>query len=517
MKAETSGKNSDNKAFPSIATSFVAGLCAAACFAPLEYWWLMPFCLAILIHNWLHASARIALLQGYAFGFGLYIAGVYWIFVLAHSFNNAPVFIATLILIVTALLLASYIAVIGYLQARVSCSTHTKIVLICALWVLSEWLRGHIISTFPWLDLGYSQTTHWLSGYAPLGGVNLVSFALLYVSGHITVFCKVYDRNGWKKALSEKGTLTAIIAPCLFGAGLNQINWSQATSNNISVAIVQANIPIELKWDEQHLDSIVKKYYALTKDLDVDLAIWPETAIPSQLSRIRPDFWQKAKPQNGELISGIAELHQTGATMNAYNSAIFTCNNDMQLYRKQQLVPFGEYLPYSSITDPIAKHFEFNIDNYTSWEQQQTLSCNNNNISLSICFELAFSNLIRQRSGNAGILINISEDAWTGNSTATYQRLQLAQMRAQELARPMLTSSNTGPSAIIDHKGKILSISQPFTEHILQNDIHLRVKATPFQKAGSWINYVSIILISLIIAISRRGKAHPEHLKDFGR
>lgn len=513
--------------YPRLLASFLcslAGFVAAWGFAPTELWWLMPICLAALIYFWCNASPKQAVLYGYCFGLGLYLHGIVWIVTLAHDFNGAAYWLAWFIHLIIALILASYIAVVGYLQAKLlqnqsfaqafsqkalnsspNVAEQLKLkpqslfwqraLLVSALWVLADWLRSNVLSNFPWLEIAYSQTGFALSAYATLGGASMVSFVLL-----LCAFCLVNVLTHLRVNCVKQSLTGLIVLILLFGvgAGLQTVNWSRAIDQPFTTALVQANIPIQQKWQEQALDRVVRTYYRQTKGLDVDLAIWPETAIPTRLQRVDEAFWHKVAPASGELISGVEQVIDE----TTYNAAIMTCRGQRQIYQKQRLVPFGEYIPFRFLTQFIAHYIGLEVHQYGRAEQSMVFDCDSlTTIGLSICFEIAFPRLIRQQALQSQVLVNISEDAWFGDSTATFQRLQMARMRAIEFSRPMLASSNSGPSAIVNHHGRVVTMSGNYVQQTVQGRVFPQQGMTPFLRWGDW--FVALCLIACLIYLLR--------------
>lgn len=486
--------------------SAMAGAANVCSFAPIGYWWLMPICLATLCYYWLEATPKQALLLGLGYGMGFYLTGVYWIFVLAHSFNEASIPLAFAMLTGVALILTSYIALTGYLQARIHCATAFKPIIIASLWVLADWGR-EAISGFPWLDVGYSQASHLLSGFAPIGGVGLVTFVTVYLGCTLAILIKRVNTDGWTLDSIKLQLANLLLIPALGAVLLMAMTWSSPKGEPITAALIQANIPMEEKWLPRYRNQIIGKYQRLSSIPQADLIVWPETAIPTYLDEINPEFWHSIAGQ-GHLISGIKEQRPDISEAGTYISAIMTCEQELKIYRKQQLVPFGEYVAFGFILKPIAEHFGLFINEYKHWSgAKQSLSCGEIRTALSICFEIVFADVLRNNMDDTGLLINISEDAWLGKTTATFQRAQIAQMRAQELARPLLASSNSGPSAIISPNGEMTASSGLFVDGIIQGTVQPMAGATPFARWGQWIRYLAILFLIAAIAISYKSRS----------
>ena len=178
---------------------------------------------------------------------------------------------------------------------------------------------------------------------------------------------------------------------------------------------------------------------------------------------------------------------------------------ERSLYRKRHLVPFGEYLPLRFLFNWVLEYLQLPMSDFTAWSEHQPLTCGEEGqIGLSICYEDAFAGEHRLFNRDAAILVNISEDAWFGDSLAAHQRLQMAQMRAYELARPMVRSANSGPSAFIDHRGHIVSSSAQFQPATLSHAVQPQNGDTPFARFGNWIIWLSLLLVAAIVLMRRR-------------
>lgn len=478
----------------------LAGLVSVASFAPLQYWWLMPLCLAALFWGWQQSSVKQAFVQGFAFGFMQFVVGVSWVYVSLKTYGNMPVVMAGAAVVLFVIALALFIAVSGYVFARLrSSSVIVNAGLFAALWTIAEWLRSITLTGFPWLDAGYSQTTQWLSGFAPLGGVYLVSFVLTLVSALLVT---AVLSNAWFRVAS----VSAIAVLLAVGGFSQQKVWTQPVGQPVNIAVVQANIPIEQKWQPSYRQQLFDKYRRLTPETSVDLAVWPETALPLYLHQTNDAFWQYFTPQQGGLLAGISELDAD--TGKAYNAAVLDCGGERQVYRKRHLVPFGEYLPLRPLLGWVLDYLQLPMSDFSSWKQPQSLQCKGMDLALSICYEDAFANEVRRDLGAGGVLVNISEDAWFGNSLAPHQRVQMAQMRAMELGRPMVRSANTGPSTFIASDGEILASTKQFVEATLLHEVQPRTGKTPFNRFGIWIVYLSLMVVVAFglvrIAKSRR-------------
>ncbi len=260
--------------------------------------------------------------------------------------------------------------------------------------------------------------------------------------------------------------------------------------------MVQANIAIDEKWLETMRKQALDQYQSLTAELTtVDLVVWPETAIPYYANQTDERFWKAMVPKDVSVLAGI--LDHDGK--NSYNSAVLNCAGNRaenQLYRKRHLVPFGEYQPLQFLFSWVFEYLSLPMSDFAKWEGLQPIQCGDSiRVGLSICYEDAFANEYRAHLGEANVLVNISEDAWFGDSLAPHQRKQFAQMRARELGRPMVRSANSGPSLFIDHHGQLLHSTPQFEVAIASRDVQPMTGRTPYMIIGNWIVWLALLVI----------------------
>jgi len=280
----------------------------------------------------------------------------------------------------------------------------------------------------------------------------------------------------------SKDKTTGYIFPasaiCLFIASsffLNYVNWSEPVGAPLEVGVIQPNTPIEEKWKLEYQNSLITKLATLSEQLSKEskseLIIWPETALPLYTQQTNQSFWQSIKPQGAEILTGIMDSPNSNGRDEIYNAAVLTCKGGVPtVYRKAHLVPFGEYLP------------------------------------LRFLFNWVLEYLHRQMAGDATVLVNISEDAWFGDSFAPHQRKQMAQMRAAELARPLVRSANSGPSLFIDVKGRVLLQTAQFEVAAVSHLVQPYDGDTLFKRFGNWVIYLSLFVLLLLFFVSRVGE-----------
>ncbi len=483
--------------------SFVAGAILVAAFAPIGFAGLAFPCLAVLFYVCSDLTPRHAFLMGLAFGYGLFGFGVSWVYISLNVYGGMPAWMGSIAVLLFAGILAVFIGLTTYFAARLFPQGGVKRILVLApSWVVFEWIKSWIFTGFAWMELGVSQTPSWFFGFAPLGGVYLVSF-LVAISASCLVLLVRYPGKLW-----SGGLLVCII----LGAALaDQISWTKSVGQPVNVGIVQGNVPINQKWQPQYRQRVITKLRSMSEFIveeasnqqtPIDLLVWPETALPLFYQQTDQKFWQDLIPSGTALLTGIVDYPDADHN---YNAAVLNCAPQQQLYRKRHLVPFGEYLPMRFLFSWLLEYLQLPLDDLDAWQGQQSLSCENGvKIGLSICYEDAFAGEIRRYSGDATLLINISEDAWFGDSFAPHQRLQMGQMRARELSRPMARSANSGPSSVIDHRGRVLAKTAQFEEATLAYALQPQTGDTAFKRYGNWIVWLCIAVL-LLVCIRNKG------------
>ena len=477
-----------------------AGVLAVGAFAPFGYFPLTILALAVLFNQWLSDSPRRAMRNGALFGIGFFSAGVSWVYVSVHDYGHVPVVPSALIAILFVLVLALFPALLGYSLRRFLPATgwSVPVVLFPGGWMLSEWLRGWLFTGFPWLDTGASQVDSPLAGFLPVIGEYGVGLLVAVSAGLLLAVLGNRLRSV---------SLFLLILVLAGGYALGQAEWTEPRGAPLRVSLVQGNIPQEDKWAPENLVRTLEVYADQTFDKpDSDLVVWPETAIPAFFHRVEenyiPYLEERLAESNMSLLTGIPVLNRE--TWKYYNS-IIALNGQRSFYSKKHLVAFGEYLPLRwLIGDTLDALAVPNADFTPGEDEQPLLQAAGYPVGTSICFEVAFSRVINSTLPEAAFLVNVSNDGWFGRSLAPFQHLEIARVRAMETGRDLLRATNTGISAIIDHRGRVLVKSPQFEAAVVQGEIVPRQGATPYVRFGDWPLLVTIVSLLLMASVKRR-------------
>ena len=484
--------------------AFCAGLLAVFGFAPFALFPLPVLALAVLFAQWVHAkTARTAFKIGFAFGFGLFGAGTGWIYVALHDYGDMPFLLAFPATALFAAFIALFPALAGYASHRISHAGRRRtseqaayaglLLVMPALWVLLEWIRGLFLTGFPWLTFGYSQAVaSLLAGYAPLLGAYGVSLAVAVSAGLLVLLSK----TRWSK--QGKMALAVLAVLWMGGAGLRTVKWTQPQGEPLKVSLMQGNIPQELKFREEKLVGTLETYRRLVLQSDARLIVLPESALPLQRDEVPENYAailrEHVRQNGGDMLIGAFERDH-----GLYYNSVFTLGTaPSQSYRKNHLVVFGEFIPLRPALGWLINEV-LNIpmgDLARGGLPQAPLNVAGQKIAVNICYEDVFGEEIIRALPEATLLVNVSNDAWYGDSHAAAQHNQMSQMRALETGRMMLRATNTGVTSIIGTDGRILQMLPQHEEGVLTAMVQGYSGSTPYVRFG---NVLVLGLIGLMV------------------
>lgn len=473
--------------------ALLLGALAIPGYAPFYLYPLPLLALAGLFWLWRDAgSTRQAALLGFVFGLGFFGAGISWIYVSLHDFGGMPLPMAALATGGLCAFLALFPAAAGALAVRGSLPRLAAAPLV---WVLLEWVRSWIFTGFPWLTVGYSQIPYSpLAGLAPIVGIYGVSLAL--------AGCAALAVALWPH---KKQLALALLAVWLAGSALKQVEWSRPVGAPLGVSLLQGNIAQDLKWQPEAVRHTLDTYLDLARQHPAQLVVLPETALPLLLTQVPPEYLAALAQAGGqEVLIGVVEQQDD----NYYNSMVSVGASPNQRYRKEHLVPFGEFIPFKAALGWIYRDW-LNIplaDLARGGKTQQPLALAGQQVALNICYEDVFGEEIIRQLPQATLLVNTSNDAWYGRSLAAHQHLQMSQARALETGRMVLRATNTGATAIIDADGRVLAELEHFTTGALTGTVQGYAGATPYVRLGNWpaITLIVLLLGGLGLRMRRR-------------
>lgn len=508
---------------PAHALMAILGAVHALAFAsgPLPSWtlpYVQIFVLAALFTQALRAS-HLRTAASYAFLFGVcnFGVGLYWLFISMHKYGGLAWPLAALGVLALSCFLALFtvVAVVLARFASIKVLEHKSlsgpaqlltIAVWASAWTALEWLRGTVLTGFPWLSTGYAHIEGVLAPWAPITGVYGLAWLAAFASASIAMFLRSKDSRD--DVRSAVGVAIAVISG-LIGIVLNHVVWTQPYGEPMIVRLIQGAVPQSEKFDPELIYHGIEHYMQLaatapkSPDGAPQLIVLPETVIPIFQDQVAPEIWEQwrriAASHDAQILMG-APLRSP--SRDRYTNSAIALDADTPLaaltsgqldmrYDKHHLVPFGEFVPpgfrwfVNAMRIPLG---DFNRGTV----RQPLFAIQGQHIAPDICYEDVFGEEIIQSvrasesfGPGANILINISNLAWFGDSWATRQHLQISRMRALETGRPMLRATNTGMTAAIAPNGMVRAVLEPMTPGILDVEVQGMQGLTPYVRWGN--------------------------------
>ena len=434
------------------AACMAAGAALPLAFAPFGLFPVAFASLAALFLAWRGCrTPRRAFLRGWLFGIGSFGAGISWVYE-SFGFAQVPGALAFVLTVGLVAGLALYPAVLGWVVVRFAPTGDAPRLLAVypAAWTLWEVLRGWAFTGFPWLQVGYSQIDGPASGWLPVIGAHGTGALVALAAGSLA----------WMLARRDRRALVVLgAAAALWGSGalLARIDWVQPAGAPLAVAIVQGNVAQDRKWRPEMRDPTLERYAGLTREhFDADLVVWPESATPAFLDTLE-EFTRgiraEAVERGSAVLTGVPVRDAPGGP---YLNAMLMLGPAPGVYYKRRLVPFGEYLPFGPVLRPVLEALGIRMADFSPGPREQApIRLGPHPLGVSICYEIAFSAVVRLDLPEAALLVTVSNDAWFGDTIGPHQHLEIARVRAAETGRWLVRATNTGLSAVVSPRGEI--------------------------------------------------------------
>ena len=511
----------DSTQWERMATAVVSGLLLTAAFPKIGFDFLAWGALVPLLWAVDGTRAGVAFRIGFFFGLAHFLSLVYWVVPTMQIYGHLPLVLAFPILFLFAAFLALFPALFAVGLSRVSARPALLWIAAPALWTAQELMRGHLFTGFPWELVGYSQFQRIsLIQIADITGVHGVSFlvvlvnAAIYTLGGAAATRRSFASADRRRAAAACAIAFAAVAGALLYGGdrLSAIDAGVRSTETVRVALIQGNIAQELKWDRKFQLQTTEKYARLSisaKKQAPDLVIWPETATPfyfpfhAVLSRIVLDAVHRT---GADFLIGSPSFEEKAGELVYFNSAylVFADGTVEGRYDKVHLVPFGEYVPFKRYLPFLGKIVE-HVGDFHSGPEGKTLPWKNRRLGVLICYESIFPELARaQAAAGADLLINITNDAWYGRSSAPFQHFSMAVFRAVENRRPLVRAANTGISGFIDAAGRVTDASPLFAEAVMTRPVAISSLKAPYTRFGDLFAYLCLAAAVFLVLLSAR-------------
>jgi apolipoprotein N-acyltransferase len=437
------------------------------------------------------APHRLSFKLGFLAGFTAYAGLLYWLNIVMIRYGKLQWSVSGTLYLVLVGYLALYPALVLWLMRRAEDKGIPALWSFPVLWVGGELIRCYLLTGFPWALLGYSQyRTLPLIQICDLTGVYGVSFLVAFAN---VVFYRIWvwlrDKQAPYPVLGFLSLLVLLMAT--LGYGFTALNTAENGPLQ-RVLLVQGNIPQDVKWNPAFQESTVATYERLTRkgcQSPGTLVVWPESALPFYLQG-NPVYAGRVRSLAADLksclLTGSPAWQKEGGLARNLNSAFLISPTGMVLGRsdKLHLVPFGEYVPLAALL-PFVDKLVSGVGDFSPGKSALPMETAQGKVGVLICFEGIFPDVARAyvRAG-AGMLVNITNDAWFGDSSAPYQHLSMTVFRAVENRVPLVRAANTGISSLIDANGHIRGMTPLFEEATLGAEVRRGVGGSFYSRHG---------------------------------
>ena len=463
-----------------------------------------------------HKSPRGAFRLGFVSGLVGFGGILYWINIVMTKYGHLPwwlsVFVFALLVAYLALYPAAAMGIMQWAEMR----GVTPLLVFPLAWTSLEFIRSFAFSGFPWGTLGYSlYKVLPLIQMADITGVHGLSFLIVFANVVLFMALRRAVRGEPYRRPVQSGALLVLMIGASLAYGVHRLH-QPPDGATLKVALIQGNIPQDVKWDPAFQEATIRIYERLTRQAAasnrLDLIVWPESAAPFFVQdepRLSGRIGALAREAGTGMIVGSPAFERNGNQMRNLNSAFFFTPTGEIGPRsdKLHLVPFGEYVPLAKLI-PFVNKMVVGIGDFVPGTKFVTFPTGKGDAGVLICFEGIFPELARGyiREGSR-FLVNITNDAWFGTSSAPWQHLSMYTFRAVENRAPVVRAANTGISSLIDSTGRITDTTSLFKEAVLVGDIHLTNRVTFYTRYGdAFTHVVCVAFVMVLVATLRRKK-----------
>ena len=462
---------------------------------------------------------RQAFMLGLTTGITAHVGLLYWISPVIVNYGHLPHYMGMIIMLMLAGYLSLYIGLFaaGVVLLRKKISLYLVAPI---LWICLEYVKSCLFTGFPWENLGYSQYQfYFLIQCADLAGVYGLSFLVMLLN--VTIYEILTERSKTKLVMSF-AVILLWSAIYVYGiARVNQISKMQMDAPGLNVALIQGNIDQSIKWNENYQKETIDIYERLSlshPNFKDGLIVWPETAVPfdyqdeGDLQRRVRDIAVKTKSW---FVFGSMSYAIKGKNKDYWNSAyLLSPQGHVQgRYDKVHLVPYGEYVPLRKVF-PFITAIAADIGDFNAGKNFLPLDMDGRKIGVMICYEGILAEASRAyKNASAELLVNITNDAWFGKTSAPYQHFSMSIFRAIETRLYLVRAANTGISAITDPTGKIVKRTDLFKNGEISGNIKFMKAPTVYAEYGDWLVFASFALLGIFFIWSIKRRTNDDHRK----
>jgi apolipoprotein N-acyltransferase len=502
-----------------ILLAVLSGLLLTGAFPKIGLSWLAWIALIPLLYALKGLSPGGSFRIGFVAGLIHFLSLLYWLVPVMRTYGYLPWYLAISILLLFAAVLALFVAVFSMTLAALGEKPVRCMILIPPIWVALEYMRTFVFSGFPWELMGYSQFgQRLLIQISDLFGVYGVSFLILLSNASIYFTVLFFTKKRWRDSVISKrlvaGSLIALIL-CLgltLAYGFWRINAVEqliAASPKARITVVQGNIAQGVKWNPAFQFETIKIYNRLSssaKKDNPDLVVWPESATPFYFSyEIKPSkmVMEGIRQVNADFLFGSPSFVRRNKIVEYYVSAYLVSpqSKTISRYDKVHLVPYGEYVPLKKWV-PFLGKMVAHVGDFVPGKKGATLPWKNDNLGIQICYEIIFPGLSRAMvNHNATLLVNITNDAWFGETSGPYQHFSMTVFRAVENRRTLARAANTGISGFVDPVGRILAATPLMQEAVVTRAVPLIKEKTIYTRFGDVFAWTCLVLTLSAILI----------------
>ena len=434
-----------------------------------------------------------SILKSLSFSTGYFLIGTYWLKNVINNFSDVSSLLSIAMVFIFILYLSLFIIIpiifVTFINQRLIINKNYLLIILAILITLFEVVRAHLFTGFSWFNFGQAAINTPLDYFFPVFGVHGLTFIIFMMA---IIFINII-KSGNRNFFASLAFIFVVIYVIIFNK-----NWTSLTNKEISISIIQPNLHNKISYSNEDIlnrMNILRKMTVSQTNKNIDIILWPEAPLPIVYNKLENTFYKNIIsdiPKHTSLVTGV--FYQSEEII--YNS-IINASNNISVYHKKHLVPFGEFLPFRESLAFLYKSIGIKMYDIKSGDNVSSINIKNFVAHSLICYESIFSKGSLIKNEKSDFIINVSNDGWFGESLAPYQHLDALIMRSLENQRYSIRSTNTGISAVISPFGEIEEYIQFNEKGVISKKIFARNGHTPISKHGYSILYLFIFAIFL--------------------